>query len=148
VEALDALARRDHASEELRKKLLDKGYDEGVVAGVLERLLAEHLLDDARYIDQFVAYHAARGQGPMRVRAQLRQIGLAADLVEASIAAYPDWIEQVQAARKKKFGAALPAHYPDKQRQSRFLAYRGFTSAQIRNALGFDIDINDENEGL
>jgi regulatory protein len=84
----------------------------------------------------------------MRVRAQLRQIGLAADLVEASIAAYPDWIEQVQAARKKKFGAALPAHYPDKQRQSRFLAYRGFTSAQIRNALGFDIDINDENEGL
>ncbi len=146
--ALDALARRDHASEELRRKLLDKGYDEGVVAGVLERLLAEHLLDDARYIDQFVAYHAARGQGPMRVRAQLRQIGLAADLVEASIAAYPDWIEQVQAARKKKFGAALPAHYPDKQRQSRFLAYRGFTSAQIRNALGFDIDINDENEGL
>jgi len=148
VAALDALARRDHASEELRKKLLNKGYDEGVVAGVLERLLAEHLLDDARYIDQFVAYHAARGQGPMRVRAQLRQIGLAADLVEASIAAYPDWIEQVRAARKKKFGAALPAHYPDKQRQSRFLAYRGFTSAQIRNALGFDIDINDENEGL
>jgi len=148
VAALDALARRDHASEELRKKLLDKGYDKGVVAGVLERLLAEHLLDDARYIDQFVAYHAPRGHGPMRVRAQLRQIGLAAELVEAGIAAYPDWIEQVQAARKKKFGAALPTHYPDKQRQSRFLAYRGFTSAQIRNALGFDIDINDENEGL
>ncbi len=146
--ALDALARRDHASEDLRRKLLDKGYEAAVVAGVLERLIAEHLLDDLRYIDQFVAYHAARGQGPLRVRAQLRQIGLVGEAVEAGLAAYPDWIAQVQAARKKKFGGALPTQYPDKQRQARFLAYRGFTSAQIRNALGFDTDLNDDNQEL
>ncbi len=146
--ALDALARRDHSSEELRRKLLDKGYEAGVVAAVLERLLAEHLLDDPRYIDQFVAYHAARGHGPLRVRAQLRQVGLTGELVEAGIAAYADWPAQIQAARKKKFGSALPTQYPDKQRQAKFLAYRGFTSAQIRHALGFDTDLSDDNEEL
>jgi len=148
VAALDALARRDHASEELRRKLLDKGFDAVVVADVLERLTAEHLLNDSRYIDLFVAYHAARGQGPMRVRAQLRRVGLKGELVEAGIAAYPDWMMQIQAARKKKFGGARPTQYADKQRQAKFLAYRGFTSAQIRNALGFDTDLNDDNEEI
>ena len=64
VAALDALARRDHASEELRRKLLDKGYDAAVVAPLIERLCAEKLLDDRRYMENFVAYHAARGHGP------------------------------------------------------------------------------------
>ena len=73
VAALDALARRDHASADLRRKLLEKGYDAGVVAALLDVLRAEKLLDDRRYTENFVAYHAARGQGPMRVRAESSQ---------------------------------------------------------------------------
>ena len=76
VAALDALARRDHASEDLRRKLLEKGYDAAVVAPLLDALRAEKLLDDRRYLENFVAYHAARGQGPLRVRADLRRHGL------------------------------------------------------------------------
>ena len=72
IAALDALARRDHASSELRRKLRDKGYDGAVVDGLVERLVDERLLDDRRYLQNFVAYHAARGQGPIRVRAELR----------------------------------------------------------------------------
>jgi regulatory protein len=51
-------------------------------------------------------------------------------------------LTQLKKARQKKFGAALPTNYADRQRQSRFLAYRGFTGAQIRTALGFDIDLD------
>ena len=71
--ALDALSRRDHSSEELRGKLLGKGYDAAVVAELMDRLRAEKLLDDGRYLENFVAYHAGRGQGPNRVRADLRK---------------------------------------------------------------------------
>ncbi len=142
VAALDALARRDHASEDLRRKLSEKGYDAAVVAPLLEALRAEKLLDDQRYTENFVAYHAARGQGPLRVRADLRRHGLEGTVVETCLDAYPDWIAQLQKARQKKFGAKLPANYADKQRQARFLGYRGFTSAQIRTALGFDIDLD------
>ncbi len=95
VAALDALARRDHASEDLRRKLLEKGYDAAVVAPLLDALRAEKLLDDRRYMENFVAYHAARGQGPLRVRAELRRHGLEGTLVEECLDAYPDWISQL-----------------------------------------------------
>ena len=140
--ALDALARRDHASGDLRRKLLEKGYDGAVVAALLDVLRAEKLLDDGRYTENFVAYHAARGQGPVRVRAELRRHGLEGTLVEECLDAFPDWIVHLRKARQKKFGPQLPGNYADKQRQARFLGYRGFTSAQIRMALGFDTDLD------
>jgi hypothetical protein len=71
--ALDILSRRDYSSGELRGKLLGKGYDVTVIAELIERLRAEKLLDDARYLENFVAYHASRGQGPNRVGADLRR---------------------------------------------------------------------------
>ena len=144
--ALDALARRDYASEDLRRKLLEKGYDAVVVVPLLDALRAEKLLDDRRYAENFVAYHAARGQGPLRVRADLRRHGLEGPLVEECLDAFPEWIVHLREARQKKFGAKLPSTYADKQRQVRFLGYRGFTNAQIRTALGFDIDLDSDTE--
>jgi regulatory protein len=142
IAALDALARRDHASSELRRKLRDKGYDGAVVDGLVERLVDERLLDDRRYLQNFVAYHAARGQGPNRVRAELRKLGLQTPDVESSLDGYPDWIAHLKRARQKKFGTSLPTNYADRQRQARFLAYRGYTGAQIRAALGFDTELD------
>ncbi len=142
VAALDALSRRDHASADLRRKLLEKGYDVAVVAPLLEALRAEKLLDDRRYTENFVAYHAARGQGPLRVRAELRRHGLEGISVEECLDAFPDWIMHLRKAQQKKFGGKLPTNYADRQRQARFLGYRGFTGAQIRMALGFDTDLD------
>jgi regulatory protein len=141
--ALAALARRDHSAAELRTKLLDRGFDAAVVGGLIERLRAERLLDDRRYLDNFVAYHAGRGQGPKRVRTDLRKLGLETAEIESALDAYPDWIAQLNQARQKKFGTSRPTNYADRQRQARFLAYRGFTGAQIRAALGLDTDLDD-----
>jgi regulatory protein len=145
VAALDALARRDHASEDLRRKLLDKGYDPVVAGAAIARLLAEKLVDDRRYVENFIGFHAARGHGPLRVRADLRRMGLPDELVEDGVEAYGGWAARLLEARQKKFGAVLPSHYADRQRQARFLGYRGFTGAQIRMALGFDSDIDVDN---
>ncbi len=132
----------------MRRKLLDKGYDGGILSGVIDRLIAEHLIDDRRYVDNFVVYHAARGQGPLRVRLQLRQIGLTGEIVEAALANFPEWSSRLQEARKKKFGAALPTDFAERQRQAKFLSYRGFTGAQIRAGLGFDTDLNEHDDTL
>ncbi|MEA3139273.1 MAG: regulatory protein [Gammaproteobacteria bacterium] len=146
VAALDALARRDYASEDLRLKLIEKGYDASVVSPLLDALRDEKLLDDRRYMENFVAYHAARGQGPRRIRLDLRRHGVQGALVEEYLGAHPDWLAHLQKARVKKFGAELPKNYADRQLQARFLSYRGFTSAQIRMALGFDIEIDSDTE--
>ena len=146
--ALDALARQDHAAEDLRRKLLGKGYDASVVAPLLEALLAEKLLDDRRYMENFVAYHAARGQGPLRVRVDLRRHGIQGPAVEAYLNAFPDWITLLRKTQRKKFGATPPNNYADRQRQAKFLGYRGYTGAQIRMALGFDTDIDADTEDI
>jgi regulatory protein len=140
--ALDALSRRDHTSEELRGKLLGKGYDAAVIAELVNRLRAEKLLDEGRYLENFVAYHAGRGQGPNRVRANLRHLGLSGAQIDAALTDFPDWLTQLKRAREKKFGTSLPTNYADRQRQAQFLAYRGFTGAQIRSALGLDTDLD------
>jgi regulatory protein len=139
---LDLLARRDLASADLRSKLQDKGYAPATAGEVVERLRADRLVDDRRYVENFIGFRAARGQGPIRIRAQLLQFGLGWDLVEEGLASYPDWLLQLSTARRKKFGAAPPTDYPDRQRQARFLGQRGFTGAQIRLALGFDTDFD------
>ena len=82
----------------------------------------------------------------MRVRMELRRHGLEGAPVEEYLANYPEWTVQLRKARQRKFGAALPANYADRQRQARFLGYRGFTSAQIRSALGFDVDLDLDTE--
>ena len=146
VAALGALARRDYSVEDLRLKLLEKGYDASVVLPLLDALRGEKLLDDQRYLGNFVAYHAARGQGPLRIRIDLRRHGLQGPLIEEYLDAYPDWIMLLQKARLKKFGANQTTNYADRQRQARFLSYRGFTSAQIRMALGFDIELDSDIE--
>jgi regulatory protein len=146
VAALDALARRDYASEDLRLKLLEKGYDTSVVSPLIEALRDEKLLDDRRYVENFAGYHAARGQGPLRIRRDLRRHGLQGPVVEECLDTYPDWIAQLQKARLKKFGAEPPKTYVHRQLQARFLGYRGFTSAQIRMALGFDVELDSDTE--
>lgn len=140
--ALDRLSRRDHSAEELRQKLRGEGYDATLIDALIEQLRAEKLLDDGRYLENFVAYHAARGQGPNRIRMGLRSLGLSGAQVETALDAYPDWGIQLKRAREKKFGTSLPTNYADRQRQARFLAYRGFGGAQIRAALGFDTDLD------
>jgi regulatory protein len=142
--ALDALARRDYSSEDLRLKLIEKGYDASIVLPLLDVLRGERLLDDQRYLENFVAYHAARGQGPLRIRVDLRRHGLQGSLVEEYLDAYPDWIMLLKKVRQKKFGAKSAGNYADRQLQARFLSYRGFTSVQIRLALGFDVELDSD----
>jgi len=142
VAALDALARRDRCTEDLRRKLCDKGYDADVVDTVIERLVVEKLIDDRRYAENFVAYHAGRGHGPLRVRADLRKCGTDSEAIDAAVDGYPDWLSQLRAAHRKKFGTRPPTHYAEQQRQARFLGYRGFTGAQIRLVLGFDTELD------
>ena len=138
--AVSLLARRDFASGELRQKLASQGYDATVAAAVVAELAEERLLDDARYSENYVAYHAGRGQGPLRIGADLRSLGVEATLVEAALGAGPDWRELARTVRTRKFGAEPPEEWTEKTRQARFLQYRGFSSDHIRAATGADFD--------
>jgi regulatory protein len=138
--AVALLARRDFASGELRVKLA-AGFDEAVVATVVADLTCEGVLNDARYAQNYVAYHAGRGQGPLRIAADLRRKGVPGALIEAALAGGPDWAALAGRLRAARFGPP-PSSWPEKARQARFLQYRGFSSDHIRAATGAALDLD------
>ena len=103
--AIGLLARREHSTGEIERKLQSRGYDVAVTSEVLAELGRKGLLSDERYVTSFITHHAARGQGPTRIRAELRESGVAADLVERLLdEAEVDWEEAARTVRRKKFG--------------------------------------------
>ena len=134
--AMALLARRDFASKELREKLGDKGVASTASEAVIAELTREGLLNDERYAQNYVAYHAGRGQGPLRIAAELRRRGLAADLIEAALATGPDWAALACKVCRAKFGLEAAASWAQRARRARFLQYRGFSSDHIRAATG------------
>lgn len=133
--ALNLLARRDYATAELERKLRARGFEVAAIGRVLQELAASRLLDDERFVEHFVSYHASRGQGPIRIALELRQRWVAAESIDRHLDAVSDWSERARSARRKKFGAAVPKDFKSRARQARFLEYRGFSAEHIRAAL-------------
>lgn len=135
--ALGLLARREHSTLELKRKLLQRGYPADLVAPVLAELSTANLLSETRYADEWVRSRIARGRGPMKIRAELRQRGLGDIQIQQALAnAEVDWGRLAIEARRKRFGQGIPATLGERVRQTRFLESRGFGSDQIREALG------------
>jgi regulatory protein len=137
VRALGLLARREHARGELEFKLASGGVEADAIRRVLDALEARGLLSEERFAEQFVRSRRNRGQGPRRIREELRRRGIG-DAAATEALGQDDeyWSEQASQARFKRFGEAAPADYREWARQARFLERRGFTTEQIRSALG------------
>lgn len=133
--AVGLLARREHSLAELRVKLLRR-HPEALVEAVIAQLAAKNLVSDGRFTANFIHHHARRGQGPLRIRSELRQQGIAdAAITQALADADVDWAGTAAAVRQRKFGANRPKSLTERAKQSRFLQYRGFDGDQIRAAL-------------
>ncbi len=147
VAAVRLLSRREHSTEELKRKLALKGYPAASIEAVLDKLGKKKWVSDERFAANYVHHYARRGQGPMRIRAELRQQGITDDQIQQEVgAADRDWNGLAAEVRRRKFGAALPRTAAERAKQARFLQYRGFNSDQIRAALKFDPDVDNEPE--
>ena len=143
------LARREHAAAEVQQKLLERGYVLAVCQQAIAELVADRYLDDERYAASSVRGHAARGQGPRRIRQDMAAVGLLPDTIEAALAEGPDWHELATQTRVRRFGPEAPADWAERSRQMRFLQYRGFSTDHIRSALGSSgahPDLDDETD--
>jgi regulatory protein len=135
--AMRLLARREHSADELKRKLLAKGFDRELADSVLEKLTARRLLSDERFASSLVRHRVNRGQGPVRIRAELRQQGIDAGRIDAELrGAELDWPALAAQVRRRKFGKGAPRTRNERAKQARFLQYRGFSADQIRAAFG------------
>jgi regulatory protein len=134
--ALDLLARREHSRHELEHKLAARGAASDLIAAALDGLERSGALAAARFTDSFISARVAKGQGPLRIRAELAQRGVNDAEAAASVRGSDiDWPAVARAARAKRFGPSPPRDFKERARQARFLAYRGFDGDQITAAL-------------
>jgi regulatory protein len=140
--ALQYLARREYSRAELRAKLLPHVQTEEDLEQsqpvdldeLLDDLTTRGWLSDARATTQLV--HAKRSRfGTQRITHELRQRGIAEELIEAELPALKE--TELEAAREvwqRKFGVA-PQDAKEKARQMRFLQSRGFSMEVILKVL-------------
>jgi regulatory protein len=132
--ALNLLEYRDRSRVEIARRLRQAGYAEDIIEEVLGRLSDIGFVDDARFSRSWVESRSvARGIGKARIKWELRQKGVEADLVEEATSEIDEETEYQSAARaaRAKWGKD---HNPDASAKRRRLA-----SYLQRQGFGWDV---------
>ncbi|WP_254668812.1 regulatory protein RecX [Brevibacterium sp. CS2] len=126
--ALNMLAARDHATEELRSKLLRKEHPEDVVDTLLDRLTASGLLDDEQFAAGFVrARRESRALSVRALRQELTKKGIPESVSEHALEDIDDEFDLAyEVALKKARSTANLPHDTRLRRTLGMLARRGF----------------------
>ena len=129
--AMNLLARREHSVAELVTKLsADFEYDE-IIAGI-SKLTKANLQSDQRFAENYLRYRSQRGFGYQKIRQELKERGVDAELISEALAESDiDWFALAAGVRCKRFGEQQPEDFKERAKQQRFLQYRGFTHEQI-----------------
>ena len=140
-QALRWLAQRPYAERELARRLSRKGASEEHIEHTLSRCHEWGYLDDAAFADALIRSRMVnKGFGPLRVRAELRDRGVAEHLIADALArtkeAGTDPVRVAQRALDKRYGLQdRPLDLKEKKRRFDFLARRGFDRETIWRAL-------------
>lgn len=130
---MDLLSRREHCYQELQQKLRKREYDHDEIDAVLQALIDDNLLNNARYTEAYVRHRGQKGYGPLRIAMELQERGIDSALIAEFVNNdSPHWNTIIEQVKQKKFADAVIEDFEDKAKQMRFLQYRGFTTQQIQ----------------
>ena len=134
--AMGLLALREHSVKELKDKLARKFPCVESVDAAVSELVQQNLQSDERFTQAFVAMRQRQGKGPLIIKMELRDKGIAAELVTQYVHdADPLWTDLARGVRQRKFREPIPSDQRERAKQMRFLNSRGFSGQQIRSAL-------------
>ncbi|AEP30428.1 regulatory protein [Glaciecola nitratireducens FR1064] len=129
------LSRREHSQTELRKKLSDLEISADIIDETIKKFAEKDIQSDLRFAEAVVRGAYYRGKGPVFIERELNNHNIDFALVRELVNDDDfDWFESSKAVRVKRFGEDLPDDWTAKQKQMRFLQYRGFAQEQIKYA--------------
>lgn len=97
------------------------------------------MLSDLRFTEAFIHDKRAKGYGPIRIRLELMQRGIAEDLIEDELKiADNSWLIDARKVWQKRFKNRIPHDHKSRAQQMRFLQYRGFTNEHINRLFHSD----------
>lgn len=129
--AVGYLSIAPRAGKEIRKYLLDKGYDIDVVVATVEKLIAYRYIDDYAYAQSYVKSKSKK-YGKFRIASELKQKGIDSETISELLdESGEDGIVEVARKYVKSHKSA------DVQKLKRFLAGRGFSWDAISSAVRY-----------
>jgi regulatory protein len=138
---LRLLARREHSQKELLNKLALRGFSRDDAQPVIDELAEQGWQDDLRYAEDYVRFRIRKGYGPIRVKQELKQNGIAAVDLESIVREEAgSWIALLEQVYSKKYPHDTVLDRSEWAKRSRFLLHRGFSGAMV-NALFNELNI-------
>jgi len=140
------LSGRDHGAEELRRKLIQKGFDPNVTEDVVRDFSDKNLLNDYTFAEKFAAdKFQLRQWGPKKIKASLYNKGIPKHVIQDVVKNLKEEIDQKDAClelalKRRKHFLREPDIYKRKQKIFRYLAGRGYTPDSIKRSLPIIIE--------
>ena len=130
------LADREHSRLELTRKLAKRQFESALLEQVLDQLQQAGLQSDERFTESFIESRMRKGQGPVRIRQELKERGIGAGLIDRGLEIYDDeWRGLLEQVHDAKFGRQRTRESRELAKRARFLEYRGFPGEMIRSFL-------------
>ena len=110
-----------------------RDYDTASIDRALDRLEQDGLLNETRFVEQFIYARKNKGYGPVRIRNELRQKQVDRELVDRMLDDHDScWRDILQREHDRKYGVDRRVDYREMSRRARFLQYRGFPAELVR----------------
>ena len=87
--ALSLLALREHSVEEMKQKLLSKGYNKSEIEEAIKKLKDENFLSDSRFCQVYIRSRLKKNpEGKSLLILRLKQKGISSDLARREVDSY------------------------------------------------------------
>ncbi len=125
------LARRDYFTEELRKKILDKGATAEEAAAAIEKLNRFNYLDDSKVLRKYISEISSKGKGINYLKQKLYEKGCSSLISSYNLAEFYPFEEECTAAEKT---LAKLGKFEEEKLVSKLVS-RGFSLSAALNAV-------------
>jgi len=129
------LSYRSRSCQELRERLLKKGYEKEIAQEVVEELKSLHYLDDLAFAREWVEMRLREKRGKILIRQELLKKGIDKEVIEDSIA---EGFGKIVSSEDQLAWQAIEKRIPRYHKLEKAKAYRRIKDFLIRR--GFSIE--------
>lgn len=135
------LSGRDHGAEELKRKLVQKGFSHAICEQVVSEFREKNQLNDQTYATKFARdKYRLKQWGPKKIKSALFKKGVPKTVISDVIEALKNDIDPVNtcielALKRDRHFLREPDIFKRKQKIFRYLAGKGYSSDKIKKAL-------------
>jgi len=134
--ALDFLSRREHSQKEIKLKLQKKFKNSEEIDEVIDKLVANNIINDTRFTEHYINSRKRRGFGSKKISYELLSKGINESIINSVLGNMDDWKELAKKEFNKRYKEGPSDDFKTRSKQKNFLLNRGFSFEEIESVFG------------